>query len=64
MFFSKMQVPRWSLTDLGRVHKVHSADPPCIGTGTIIEDNGANDFFGNPVPSNRRPTLGVYEPSH
>jgi hypothetical protein len=40
------------------------ADSPCIGAGTIIEDNGANDFFGNPVPSNRRPSLGVYEPSH
>lgn len=37
---------------------------PCIGVGTIIKDNGTNDFFGNPVPSNRRPSLGIYEPSH
>jgi hypothetical protein len=36
---------------------------PCIGVGTIIEDNDASDFFGNPIPSNRRPSLGVHEPS-
>jgi len=30
--------------------------------GTIIKDNGTNDFFGNPIPSNRRPSLGVHEP--
>ena len=39
------------------------ADSPCIGAGTVIEDNSAIDFFGNPVPSNRRPSLGVHEPS-
>jgi hypothetical protein len=39
------------------------ADSPCIGVGTIIKDNGAIDFFGNPIPSNRRPSLGVHEPS-
>lgn len=39
------------------------ADSPCIGAGTAIEDNGASDFFGNPVPPNRRPSLGVHEPS-
>ena len=40
------------------------ADSPCIGAGTAIEDNGASDFFGNPVPPNRRPSLGVHEPNH
>ncbi|OHB64274.1 MAG: hypothetical protein A2Y76_10160 [Planctomycetes bacterium RBG_13_60_9] len=39
------------------------ADSPCIGAGTVIEDNGAIDFFGNPIPSNHRPSLGVHEPS-
>jgi hypothetical protein len=39
------------------------ADSPCIGVGTAIEDNGAIDFFGNPVPSNRQPSLGVHEPN-
>jgi len=40
------------------------ADSPCIGAGKAIEDNGARDFFGNPVPSDRRPSLGVHEPSY
>jgi len=38
------------------------ADSPCIGAGTVIEDNGAIDLFGNPITSNRRPSLGVHEP--
>ena len=37
---------------------------PCIGVGTIIKDNGENDFFGNPVPSDRLPSIGVHEPRH
>ncbi len=35
---------------------------PCIGSGMAIVDNGAQDFFGNPVPASSRPSLGVHEP--
>jgi hypothetical protein len=39
------------------------ADSPCVGMGVIISDNGQRDFFGNLVDTDRRPTLGVYEPT-
>src|SRR5690606_18132974 len=34
---------------------------PAIGAGKIIADNGGLDFFGNPVPSDRKPNIGAYE---
>ncbi|HPC94413.1 MAG TPA: right-handed parallel beta-helix repeat-containing protein [Sedimentisphaerales bacterium] len=36
---------------------------PCIGSGMVVADNGAQDFFGNPVPASSRPSLGVHEPT-
>ncbi len=38
-------------------------DSPCIGSGTVIADNGGQDFFSNPVPASSRPSLGVHEPT-
>ncbi|MCC6698531.1 MAG: right-handed parallel beta-helix repeat-containing protein [Candidatus Hydrogenedentes bacterium] len=35
---------------------------PCIGAGLIIEDNGARDFWGHPVPSADKPSLGAHQP--
>jgi hypothetical protein len=39
------------------------AGSPCIAAGIAVEDNGAGDFFGNPVPQNHRPSLGIHEPN-
>ncbi|NLZ07778.1 MAG: right-handed parallel beta-helix repeat-containing protein [Phycisphaerae bacterium] len=39
------------------------SDSPCVGSGMAIADNGARDFFGNPVPASSRPSLGVHEPA-
>lgn len=38
-------------------------DSPCIGAGTVVEDNGVSDFFNNPILPKRRPSLGIHEPS-
>jgi len=37
-------------------------DSPCFRAGMIVRDNGTRDFFGNPVPSDLPPSLGVHEP--
>ncbi len=34
---------------------------PCIGAGRVIENNGGLDFWGNPVPENENPDIGVYQ---
>lgn len=53
-------------TDPQQLHTVPffrlQPDSPCIGSGMVIADNGAQDFFGNPVPASSRPSLGVHEP--
>lgn len=36
-------------------------DSPCLGTGTLIKDNGGRDFWGNKVPADRRPAIGACE---
>jgi hypothetical protein len=35
---------------------------PCIGSGLTIPDNGGLDFWGNPVPDDRPPSIGAHEP--
>jgi hypothetical protein len=38
-----------------------ASDFPCIGAGTVVNDNGGRDFFGNPVPANDPPTIGAFQ---
>jgi hypothetical protein len=38
------------------------SDSAGFDRGQIIPDNGGRDFFGNPVPSDKPPCLGVYQP--
>ena len=33
----------------------------CIGAGVPIEDSGGRDFWGNPVPPGRKPSIGAHE---
>ncbi|HXK59638.1 MAG TPA: right-handed parallel beta-helix repeat-containing protein [Acidobacteriota bacterium] len=33
----------------------------CQGAGKIIPDNGGRDFWGNPVPPDQPPSIGVHE---
>jgi len=34
---------------------------PCIGAGRTIRNNGGRDFWGTPLPSDKSPSIGVYE---
>lgn len=34
---------------------------PALAAGLVIEDNGGRDFFGNPVPADRPPSIGAHE---
>lgn len=34
---------------------------PCFGVGMIVPDNGGRDLFGNKVPPDRKPSVGVHE---
>ncbi|MBN2128160.1 MAG: DNRLRE domain-containing protein [Sedimentisphaerales bacterium] len=36
-------------------------DSPCIDAGLAIPDNGARDYWGNPVPCNAAPDIGAHE---
>ncbi|NQT25315.1 right-handed parallel beta-helix repeat-containing protein [candidate division KSB1 bacterium] len=36
-------------------------ESPCIRSGKIISDNGRLDFWGNPVPSDEKPTIGAHQ---
>ena len=38
------------------------AESPCIGAGRKVPDNGGRDFWGNPLPANQSPAIGVHEP--
>jgi hypothetical protein len=38
-----------------------ASDSPCIGAGTVVNDNGGRDFFGNPVPANDPPTIVAFQ---
>lgn len=42
-----------------RVFKL-SEDSPCINAGTVIDDNGGRDFFGNALYAGL-PDIGIYE---
>jgi len=33
---------------------------PCLNAGVVIEDNGGKDYWGNPVPADRKPHIGAY----
>lgn len=33
---------------------------PAIGTGTVIENNGGKDYWGNPVSDTEKPNIGAY----
>jgi len=33
---------------------------PCIGSGTVIMDNGGRDFWGNPVAAGAKPSIGAH----
>lgn len=35
---------------------------PCAGAGVRIEDAGGRDFFGNPLPEGKDPSIGIHEP--
>jgi hypothetical protein len=37
------------------------AGSPCIGAGLLIPRNGGRDFWGNKVPSRRKPCIGAHE---
>jgi hypothetical protein len=36
-------------------------DSPCIDAGIFIEDCGAQDFWGTPLPQDQNTDIGAYE---
>jgi hypothetical protein len=36
-------------------------DSPCLGGGRVVTGSGNVDFFGTPLPENRRPSIGPIE---
>lgn len=39
-----------------------TADAPPL-RGHLVPDNGGRDFFGNPVPADRAPSIGAFQPA-
>ena len=42
-------------------YKLRADSPPL--TGVIVPNNGGRDFFGNPVPVDRLPSIGAFQPT-
>jgi hypothetical protein len=36
---------------------------PLVGAGVMISDNGGRDFFGNPLPADAKPAIGIHQPA-
>jgi hypothetical protein len=34
---------------------------PCIGAGIPVTNNGGRDFWGNPLPARKNPSIGAHE---